>query len=115
MITLLMRTTLLLLLALNSPVTAAHTSAVYKSALRNLEMACLKNQSEPRVKKWPGSCYCLSQTLHQELRLEPRATAIRELNWTRRVFDETLPQAEFEKDPLNLIEMLDDTINSCNK
>ncbi len=105
----------ILLVALFCGSATAGNGADNKSALRDLEMACLKNQSEPRVKRWSGSCFCVSNTFLRDFDRVPRATALREIRWIQQVFDETLSREQFELDSHNLVETLDDTLNQCAK
>ena len=101
------------LIAASCQSTFAKANGQVRSALRDLEMSCLKNQSEPRTKKWSGSCFCLTNTLQRELSEVPSARAFKEVQWAKKVFDGTLPKDEFSRDPLNLVDSLDEILNRC--
>lgn len=84
-------------------------------SLRAMETACLKNASEPRTKRWSGSCFCVANTLWRDLRWEPRAKAEQEIKWAESLFAETMTSEEFARDPYNLVETLDGILDQCNQ
>lgn len=86
-----------------------------QSAFRGLEMSCLRNKAEPRTQKWSGSCFCLSNTLKKEMGGLSSETALKEIEWAKAVFDQTLTFQEFGQDPLNLVGTLEDILSRCEQ
>lgn len=85
------------------------------SSMRALETACLKNTSEPRIKRWSGSCFCVADSIWREVRWEPKREAVQEIKWVESLLAETMTQAEFARDPYNLVETIDEILDQCGQ
>lgn len=76
----------------------------------NLQRACSSNQSDERL-GINSNCICISKSIVNAFGNSD--VGLKQIKWVEKVFNETLSQADFQKDEFKIVSFIDGVLDAC--